>query len=167
MLSMYVQIPSQRPTTTRQRAAPVLLGAAGVVLALSLFLPWLRVESGIFFGAVDRFPDRLDAWQRFAWQDAALLAAALSITGAAVVVAAGRAPRTALTVGGVVSAAATVLVVVEGLGHGQAGISGPGIASLSVGGPPGPGAYVALGACALALIVASAALAREPRRATV
>lgn len=93
-------------------ATGAIVAGGGLLLLVSLFLPWYRLKTFlVLFGAVDKIDLPKNAWQLFGVGDIALCALGASSLAIGTILAKGARPRRPwLAVLGLVLVAATVLV---------------------------------------------------------
>lgn len=95
----------------RLRAGEWIAGVSGLVLLVSLFLPWYEIQEGIVFGPPGRLDARASAWDAFTVLDILLALGALAAIAVVIVTATHATPAVPLAMQSLLTLVSLLLLV--------------------------------------------------------
>src|SRR3712207_2322649 len=95
----------------RLRAGEWVVGASGVVLLVSLFLPWYGIDEPVVFGPTETFKQSASGWEAFAILDVLLALGAVAAIAVVIVTAAQSTPALPLALQSLLTLLAIVLLL--------------------------------------------------------
>jgi hypothetical protein len=95
----------------RLRVGEWVVGISGLVLLVSLFLPWYAIDEPVVFGPIETFTESASGWEAFAILDVLLALGAMAAIAVMVVTAAQSTPALPLALQSLLTLVAIVLLV--------------------------------------------------------